>query len=113
MIKGSVRVLQDEELQIIAGELYEVWLKHDWESPKLCVPIIQIATSNNRPNWEILIDGKIECVYASQIFERGKSTRPTKYEFPKIVRNNSALFVNEIVEVQPMTAPTGSIFYFA
>lgn len=111
MIKSAVKVLKDEERQIVAGEIYEVWLEHEWEAPKLCMPIIKIATSNNFPNWEVFIDERIHTIYETQIFTRGKSTRPQKFVFPKIQRANSALFIHDIVKVQPMSMPKSTLFY--
>ncbi len=103
---------RDYELDIIVGELYEVWLQHDWEEPKLCVPVIQIATDATSPNWEVLVDGQVKDVYAGQIFRSGTATRPEAPITMPIIKNVPApLFINEIVNVQPMTMPVSSIFY--
>ena len=102
----------DYELKILAGDLYEVWLQHDWEEPKLCVPVIQIAIDAFSPNWEVLVDGQIEEVHAGQIFRTGTATRPMPpFAMPIIKKVVSPLFINEIVSVQPMTMPTGLSFY--
>lgn len=103
---------RDEPLEIIEGELYEVWLHHDWEEPKPCVPVIRIATDAISPNWEVLVDGQVQRVHAGQIFRQGTATRPDPpIIFPKIQRAVAPLFANEIVSVQPMTMPTGNLFY--
>ena len=102
---------RDEPLEIIEGGLYEVWLHHDWEEPKPCVPVIRIATDAISPNWEVLVDGQVQQVHAGQIFRQGAATRPDPpITFPKI-RHGTPLFINEIVAVQPMTMPTGNLFY--
>lgn len=103
---------RDEPLEIIEGGLYEVWLRHDWEVPKPCVPVIRIATDALSPNWEVLVDGQVQRVHAGQIFSPGKATRPDPpITFPKIKHVASSLFTNDIVAVQPMTMPTGNLFY--
>jgi hypothetical protein len=100
------------ELDIIVGELYEVWLQHDWEEPKTCVPVIKIASDVLSPNWEILIDGQVKEVHAGQIFRIGTATAPMPPFTMPIIKNVPApLFINEIVTVQPMTMPVSSIFY--
>ena len=103
---------RDYELEIEVGGLYEVWLHHDWEEPKPCVPVIQIATDALSPNWEVLVDGQVKEVHAGQIFRPGTATRPNPPFTMPIIKNTPApLFINEIVKVQPMTMPVGSIFY--
>lgn len=103
---------RDEPLEIEVGGLYEVWLHHDWEEPKPCVPVIQIATDALSPNWEVLVDGGVKKVHAGQIFRPGTATRPNPPFTMPIIKNTPApLFINEIVKVQPMTMPVGSIFY--
>ena len=103
---------RDYELDIIVGELYEVWLHHDWEEPKTCVPIIKIATDVLSPNWEILVDGQVKEVHAGQIFRIGTATAPMPpFTMPTTKRVWPSLIANQIVNVQPMTMPTSSIFY--
>jgi hypothetical protein len=103
---------RDYELDIIVGELYEVWLHHDWEEPKLCVPVIQIATDAISPNWEVLVDEQVKKVHARQIFRSGTTTRPNPpFTMPTIKNVPALLSINEIVSVQPMTMPVSSIFY--
>jgi len=103
---------RDYELDIIVGELYEVWLHHDWEEPKPCVPVTQIATDAISPNWEVLVDGQVKKVHAGQIFRSGTTTRPNPPFTMPIIKNMPALpSINEIVSVQPMTIPVSSIFY--
>ena len=63
-------------LRVIVGELYEVWLHHDWEEPKPCVAVSQIASVVVSPNWEILVDGTTQQVHEAQIFRIGTATRP-------------------------------------
>ena len=103
---------RDEPLEIEVGGLYEVWLHHDWEEPKPCVPVIQIATDALSPDWEVLVDGQVKGVHAGQIFRPGTATRPAPpITFPTMKRVWSSLIANDIVSVQPMTMPTGLIFY--
>ena len=103
---------RDEPLEIEVGGLYEVWLHHDWEEPKPCVPVIQIATDVLSPNWEVLVDGEVKEVHAGQIFRTGTATRPAPpITFPTMKRVWPSLIANEIVKVQPMTMPSGLIFY--
>lgn len=103
---------RDYPLEIIEGGLYEVWLHHDWEEPKPCVGVIPIATDATSPNWEVLVDGAIQGVHAGQIFRTGTATRPDPpITFPKVKKVAAPLFANEIVNVQPMTMPTGNLFY--
>jgi hypothetical protein len=103
---------RDYELDITAGKLYEVWLHHDWEEPKPCVPVIQIATDAISPNWEVLVDGQTKQVHGGQIFKSGTATRPNPpITFPTMKRVWSSLIANDIVSVQPMTMPVSSIFY--
>lgn len=102
---------RDYELDIIVGELYEVWLHHDWEDPKTCVPVVKIATDVLSPNWEVLVDGQVREVHAGQIFRIGTATKPMPAFTMPIVKNvGAALIVNEIVNVQPMTMPTTNLF---
>lgn len=101
---------RDEPLEVIEGELYEVWLHHDWEEPKSCVPVVRIATDALFPNWEVLVDGQVQRVHAGQIFRQGTATRPeAPIPFPKVQHVASPLFT--IVGVQPMMMPTGNLFY--
>ena len=103
---------RDYELDIIVGELYEVWLHHDWEEPKLCVPVIQIATDATSPNWEVLVDEQVKEVHGSQIFKSGTATRPNSpITMPTMKRVWPSLIANDIVSVQPMTLPSGLLFY--
>jgi hypothetical protein len=103
---------RDYELEIEVGGLYEVWLHHDWEEPKPCVPVIQIASDVVSPNWEVLVDGEVKEVHAGQIFRTGTATRPNPpFTMPIIKRTPAPLFINEIVKVQPMTMPVSNIFY--
>ena len=103
---------RDEPLEIEVGGLYEVWLHHDWEEPKPCVPVIQIATDALSPDWEVLVDGQVKGVHAGQIFRPGTATRPTPpITFPTMKKAWPSLIANDIVSVQPMTMPTGLIFY--
>ena len=103
---------RDYELEIEVGSLYEVWLHHDWEEPKPCVPVIQIATDAISPNWEVLVDGQVKEIYAGKIFRPGTATRPAPpLTFPTLKRVWPSLIANEIVSVQPMTMPVSNIFY--
>lgn len=103
---------RDYELEIEVGGLYEVWLHHDWEEPKPCVPVIQIASDVISPNWEVLIDGGVKEVDAGQIFRTGTATRPAPpITFPTMKKVWPSLIANEIVKVQPMTMPVSNIFY--
>ena len=103
---------RDYELEITEGCLYEVWLHHDWEEPKPCVPVIQISSDVISPNWEVLVDGGVKEVYAGKIFRTGTATRPNPPFTMPIIKNTGApLFINDIVTVQPMTMPSSSIFY--
>jgi len=102
----------DGELKILAGELYEVWLHHDWKEPKPCVPVDQAFTVLGAPDWKILVDGQVKEVHGSQIFRTGTATRPDPPFTMHIIRNASAsLFAINDVKVQPMTMPVSSIFY--
>lgn len=103
---------RDEPLEIIKGGLYEVWLQHDWEEPKPCVPVVRIATDSISPSWEVLVDGQVAKVHAGQIFNPGTATRPDPpLSFPHIKLVKHALITNEIVAVQPMTMVTENLFY--
>ena len=103
---------RDYELEIEVGGLYEVWLHHDWEEPKPCVPVIQIASDVVSPNWEVLVDGEVKEVHAGQIFRTGTATRPNPpFTMPTMKRVWPSLIANEIVKVQPMSLPSGLLFY--
>jgi hypothetical protein len=103
---------RDYELDIIVGELYEVWLHHDWEEPKTCVPVDRAFTLPGAPDWKILVDGQVKEVHEGQIFRIGTATAPMPAFTMPIIKNAPApLFINEIVNVQPMTMPTSSIFH--
>jgi hypothetical protein len=103
---------RDYELDIIIGELYEVWLQHDWEEPKPCVTVIQIATDAISPNWEVLVNEQVKEVHGSQIFKSGTATRPNPpITMPTMKRVWPSLIANDIVSVQPMTLPSGLLFY--
>jgi len=106
-------------LRVIEGELYEVWLHYDWEEPKPCVAISQIASVVVSPNWEVLVDGTTQQVHEAQISRIGTATRPEplysfsgvkRVSFSGVKRVSPSLFANEIVSVQPMTAPSGRMF---
>lgn len=102
---------RDYELDIIVGELYEVWLHHDWEEPKTCVPVVKIASDVLSPNWEVLVDGQVKEVHAGQIFRIGTATAPMPaFTIPIVKQVYSGLTANEIVNVQPMTMPTTNLF---
>lgn len=102
----------DYELEITEGCLYEVWLHHDWEEPKPCVPVDRTLTTPGGPTWEVLVDGQIKEVYAAQIFRTGTATQPVPPFTMSTIKNvGSPLFINDIVTVQPMTMPVSSIFY--
>jgi len=103
---------RDYELDIIVGELYEVWLQHDWEEPKPCVTVIPTSAGTNFKRWKVLVDGQVKDVYAGQIFRSGTATRPEpSFTMPTIKNVPALLSINEIVSVQPMTMPVSSIFY--
>jgi hypothetical protein len=108
----SRRGWSDGELKILAGELYEVWLHHDWEEPKACVPVDRVFTVPGAPDWKILVDGQVKEVHGGQIFRTGTATRPDPPFTMPIIRNAPALlFAINDVKVQPMTMPVSSIFY--
>ena len=67
---------RDYHLRVIEGELYEVWLHHDWETPKPCVVVKHLAFDAREHNWEVLVDGTVQKVYDAQIFRIGTATRP-------------------------------------
>jgi len=106
---------RDYELDIIVGELYEVWLQHDWAGPKTCVPVdhdIGLAPVPGAPDWQILVDGHLREIQSEQIFRIGTATRPDSPFVMPIIKNVPApLFINDIINVQPMTMPVSSIFY--
>lgn len=103
---------RDEPLEIEVGGLYEVWLHHDWEEPKPCVPVGRVFTLPGAPDWKVLVDGQVKEVHAGQIFSPGAATAPMPPFTMPIIKNTPApLFINEIVSVQPMTMPTSSVFY--
>jgi hypothetical protein len=102
---------RDYELDIIVGELYEVWLHHDWEEPKTCVPVVKIASDVLSPDWEVLVDGQVKEVHGGQIFRIGTATPPMPtLKMPFVKRVYGGLTANEIVNVQPMTTPTTNLF---
>ena len=67
---------RDYVLLVGKGELYEVWLHHDWETPKPCVVVKHLAFDAREHNWEVLVDGTVQKVYDAQIFRIGTATRP-------------------------------------
>jgi hypothetical protein len=106
---------RDYELDIIVGDLYEVWLQHDWAEPKPCVPVVNepaLAPVPGAPDWQILVDGHLREIQSEQIFRIGTATRPDSPFVMPIIKNVPApLFINDIINVQPMTMPVSSIFY--
>jgi len=103
---------RDYDLLVSKGELYEVWLHHDWEAPKPCVVVKHLAFDTREHNWEVFVDGTVQKVYDEQIFRIGTATRPkAPYSFPGTKKVVAALIANEIVSVQPMTAPTSMQFF--
>jgi len=74
---------RDYVLMVSKGELYEVWLHHDWEEPKPCVVVKHLAFDAREHNWEVLVDGTVQKVYDVQIFRIGTATRPeAPHSFP-------------------------------
>jgi hypothetical protein len=108
---------RDYPLDIVEGEIYEVWLEHSWDGPKACVAVSRIATDKGSPSWEIspdwdiLVDGQVRRVFADRVFRQGTATRPPTFIFPKVRKVGYSQLAQEIVSVQPMTAPSGLIFY--
>ena len=90
-------------LEIVVGEMYEVWLQHDWEEPRICVPVKQLAHDQREYNWEVLVDGAVRRVYATQIFDIGTATRPSPpITFPKARQvGRSTLCMNENSKENP------------
>jgi hypothetical protein len=100
------------ELDIIVGELYEVWLHHDWEEPKTCVPVDRAFTLPGAPDWKILVDGQVREVHAGQIFRIGTATRPeSPFTMPTMKRVWPSLIANDLISIQPMSLPSGLLFY--
>lgn len=103
---------RDYELDIIVGELYEVWLHHDWEEPKTCVLVRRTFSLPGSPDCEILIDGSLKRVHEGQVFRIGTATAPMPAFTMPIIKNAPApLFVIESVKAQPMTIPTSRLFH--
>ena len=102
---------RDYPLDIVEGEIYEVWLEHSWDGPKACVAVSRIATDKGSPDWEILVDRHVRRVFAERVFSQGTATRPPTFIFPKPRQVGYSQLAQEIVSVQPMTAPSGLIFY--
>jgi hypothetical protein len=102
---------RDYPLDIVEGEIYEVWLEHSWDGPKACVAVSRIATDKGSPDWEILVDGHVRRVFADRVFSQGTATRPPTFIFPKVRKVGYSQLAQEIISVQPMTAPSGLIFY--
>jgi len=74
---------RDYVLMVSKGELYEVWLHHDWEEPKPCVVVKQLVHDGREQMWEVLVDGTVQKVFDAQIFRIGTATRPeSPYSFP-------------------------------
>ena len=74
--------------------MYEVWLQHDWEEPRICVPVKQLAHDQLQHNWAVLVDGAVRRVYATQIFDIGTATRPSPTKARQVGRStliNNAL----------------------
>jgi hypothetical protein len=100
---------RDYELDIIVGELYEVWLHHDWEEPKTCVPVIKIASPITGRSSSM---GRSSRSMGGQVFRIGTATAPMPpFTLPIVKSAPARLFINEIVKVQPMTMPVSSIFH--
>ena len=102
---------RDYPLDIVEGEIYEVWLEHSWDGPKACVAVSRIPIGKGSPDWEILVDGQVRRVFADRVFSQGTATRPPTFIFPKVRKVGYSQLAQEIVSVQPMTAPSGLIFY--
>lgn len=110
-IQAKISGYRDYPLQVVEGELYEVWLKHDWEEPKPCVTVSSVAVGLE-DGWKVLVDGTIHEVLETRIFKTGTATRPDPpFGFPHIKNLPSSVFAMSTVEVQPMKAPAGSLFY--
>lgn len=67
---------RDYVLLVGKGELYEVWLHHDWEAPKPCVVVKHLVHDGREHMWEVLVDGNVQKVFDAQIFRIGTATRP-------------------------------------
>lgn len=105
------RGYRDYPLDIVEGEIYEVWLERSWDGPKACVAVSRIATDKRSPDWEILVDGQVRRVFADRVFSQGTATRPPTFIFPKVRKAGYSQLAQEIISVQPMTVPSGLIFY--
>ena len=91
-------------LEIVVGELYEVWLQHDWEEPRTCVPVKQLAHDQLKHNWEVLVDGAVRRVYETQIFDIGTATRPSPpITFPKARQVGRSTLINNVLSVYSKT----------
>lgn len=102
---------RDYDLEIEVGELYEVWLEHKWEEPRSCIALAEDVVDGISFFWSVLVDSEIRLINPRKIFSPGTATRPSApLNFPHMRTQYSTLLLQDIVSVQPMTAPSGHIF---
>jgi len=87
-------------------DLVEIWIK----SPAIGLIISRsYRTTSMTYVYEVLADGELHERRESKVYDIGKSEQP--FSFPKITNPPHQLIPQDIIKVQPMTAPKGNIFY--
>ncbi len=104
----------DYPLQVIEGELYEIWLYHNWnepwKEPKSCIAISRVIPADFEDDevWQILVDGTICEILRKRIFKTGTATQPEdlySFSWAKGFR------AHDIMPVKPLPNPTAYSFY--
>lgn len=99
-----------ERPDIFPGAVLEVWLQGD-SGPKPCV-IIEEDLSGPSGDWRVLAGEAVIVLKEDRIFQPGKATRPpSAFAMPLIRRVFPTLLANQLVSIQPMTAPSATCFY--
>lgn len=113
--------------EIFPGAVLEVWLA-DHEIPEPCL-VIEEAVPDRPINpcgeidlfgqeiigqrrWRVLVRDEVVVLFVDRIFNPGTATPPPPaIKFPRINRIPSTLFANELISIQPMSLPSGLLFY--
>jgi hypothetical protein len=71
---------REQDMDIVPGALYEVWLLRSWPEARPAVPVRQVhllGWGSQVVMWEVLVDGELKRVSADSIFPPGLATQPT------------------------------------
>lgn len=110
---NAARVLSESGKKTIADPSYVAMLSKKWGPMLEGIDSKSLSGKHKRAVTAILLENEMEHLRSLTEDSRATNIGPfTKFIFPILRRVFPNLIANDIVSVQPMTAPVGAVFFF-